>query len=844
MKISYNWLQKFLKTSITPNHLSEILTSTGLEVESLETWSEIPGALEGLLVGEVMDVKKHPDADRLNITRINLGNDQLLQIVCGASNVAAGQKVVIAPVGATVHPLTGSPFLIKKSKIRGEWSEGMICAEDEIGLGPDHAGILVLPAEAVAGQSLVALFSSKTDLVFEIGITPNRSDALSHKGVARDILAFIAAHKDDSNDPSAHVEAPMNLKAATWFDGDFDKPGDLTLIHSFSGDHDRVKVVIENADDCIRFSGLCISGVQVKESPVWLQNNLRAIGLRPVNNIVDITNYICHDMGQPMHAYDLRQIKGGVIKAANIAGSTPFITLDGITRCIHESDLMIADAEGPLGIAGVFGGLNSGIRSDTTEIFLESACFNAVSVRKTARRHGLKTDASFRYERGTDVDQTLAALELACQLVLELAGGQVTSSLQDVYPRPVVKAQVHLARSRLDSLLGLHIPTVQVDTILKGLGIGILRHVSGNLPGHTDILSDENWDLSIPAFKTDVTREADIIEEILRIYGFNAIPTPVQLRSSLPFTLAADPERIRESTADWLCATGFNEIMTNSLSASVYLELDGPELVAQVVHVLNPLSSDLDVLRQSLLFSGLKAVSYNLNRRINNLKFFEFGKSYHKFSGRYEEQNHLAIFMTGAQLSDSWLGKNEPLNFYHMKGIVDSLLTRLNVQASTTVRNDITWLDEALGWNVKKRNIATAGRVNSLLLKEFGIETDVWYMTIQWDELLKIRHTQPLLATPVPRFPAVRRDLSLLVDRDVEFDTLRTLALQCGISILKHISVFDVYAGDKIQKDKKSYALSFMLESTDHTLTDEEIESAMKKIGKQLTDKSGAQVRK
>lgn len=838
MKISYNWLQKFLQTSLTPNHLSEILTSTGLEVESLERWSEIPGALEGLVIGEVISVQKHPDADRLNITRVKLGEETLLQIVCGAANVAAGQKVVVAPVGATVHPLKGSPFLIKRSKIRGEWSEGMICAEDEIGLGPDHEGILVLPAESVAGELLTSLYAAGNDLVFEIGITPNRSDALSHKGVARDILAFIAAHKDDAADPSAQVSLPMNLSIAAYFKGILDTPAALTLLHSGSGS--PVKVVIENTADCIRFSGICLSGIRVAESPAWLQHNLRAIGLRPVNNIVDITNYICHDIGQPMHAYDLRQIKGGVIRAGNVAGGTSFITLDGITRTLHEADLMITDGEGPLGIAGVFGGLNSGIRNDTTEIFLESACFNPVSIRKTARRHGLKTDASFRYERGTDAGLTLEALELACQLILELGGGTISSMLQDVYPVPVVKAQVCLRRARLDSLLGIHIPSAQVSTILTGLGISILSHE----PLTAELSSAESWELSIPGFKTDVTREADIIEEILRIFGFNAIPAPVQLRSSLPYSSASDPERTREATADWLSAAGFNEIMTNSLSSSAYLQLKGPELAAQAVPVLNPLSSDLDVLRQSLLFSGLKAIAYNLNRKITNLKFFEFGKSYHKFSGRYDEQNHLALFLTGSELSDSWLAKDIPLNFYHLKGLVDSLLNRLNMGASTSEYTGLPWLKEALNWNVKKKSLVTAGKVDPALLKEFGIESEVWYATIHWDELLKLRQNQPLVTTPVPRFPAVRRDLSLLLDRDVEFDTLRGLALQCGISILKRVSVFDVYAGDKIQKDKKSYALSFLLESTDHTLTDEEIDTAMKKIEKQLTEKAGAQVRK
>lgn len=859
MNISYNWLQNYLQTSLKAAELSAILTNTGLEVESLDSWSTIPGGLQGLIVGEVTDVKKHPDADRLNLTQVNTGTGTLLQIVCGAPNVAAGQKVIIAPVGSMVHPLKGEPFQITRSKIRGLWSEGMICAEDEISLGESHDGILVLDASAVPGELLTAHLKISADEVFEIGITPNRSDALSHKGVARDVLAYLHAHhplKGTSGSPapaSGTEKSDDNSTEPSYSLENIDQAGARPLLDAAASKPAVINILIESPEDCIRFSGITISGVTIKPSPDWLQNSLRAIGLRPVNNVVDITNYICHDLGQPMHAYDLREIKGGKIIASRPASVQPFTTLDGVVRSIQPSDLMISDAEGPLGVAGVFGGLNSGIKADTTSVFLESACFNPVSVRKTARRLGLKTDASFRFERGTDPGMTLDALEKACKLVLECAGGEISSHLQDIYPTVVNPVKVQLRRRKLDSLIGSAIPSVQVTAILGGLGIQVISHLvahapfSGIEPAGAEQLriaqETEVWNLEIPLFKVDVTREADVIEEVLRIYGFNEIAAPEQLRSSLPFTLKSDPEQIRETAANWLSALGFNEIMTNSLSSSQYIALAGPELEAETVHVLNPLSMDLDVMRQTLLYSGLKAVAYNHNRKIENLRYYEFGKTYHKIAGKYEERNHLALFLSGNDLAESWLVKSKPVNVFHIKGYVDGLLNRMDVQAVSHTVEEHAWLRDAISWDRKKTTLVTAGLVSPALLKNFGIQTDVWFVSFSWDELLKLRRDEKLLTKAIPRFPAVRRDLSLLLTRDLEFSKLRSIAMQAGISILKEASVFDVYEGDKIEKGMKSYAMSFMLESADHTLTDQEIDEAMTRLIKQLGEKSGAQVR-
>lgn len=827
MKISYNWLQNYLQTSLNAAELSAILTNTGLEVEAIELWSDIPGGLQGLIIGEVIDVKKHPEADRLNLTQVLTEAGTNLQIVCGAPNVAIGQKVVIAPVGTTIYPTKGSPVLITRSKIRGIWSEGMICGEDEIGLGDTHEGILVLSPTAIPGELLSSHLSVTADQVFEIGITPNRSDALSHKGVARDVLAYLHAHKplNAENSEFRYASEPIDAVSA------------MPILEASKVESNTISVLIDSPDECIRFSGIVIAGVKVVPSPAWLQNSLRAIGIRPINNIVDATNFILHDIGQPMHAYDLRAIKGGVIRASRLDGINSFTTLDGVERRILDSDLMICDGEGPLGIAGVFGGLNSGIKADTTAIFLESACFNPVSIRKTARRLGLKTDASFRFERGTDADMTLAALEKACKLILEIAGGRIGSDLQDIYPVKKLPAQVNLRRKKLDALIGSHIKSEQVTAILNGLGIGLLNHTP-DTEGQP-----ENWHLSIPLFKVDVTREADVIEEVLRIYGFNAIQAPTQLRSSLPFALKVDPEQIRETAANWLSAAGFNEIMTNSLSSSLYLEFKGPELSNEAVHVLNPLSNDLDVLRQTLLYSGLKMVAYNQNRKIENLKCYEFGKTYHKLVGKYQERNQLSLFLSGYDFPESWIVKAGPINVYHIKGYVDALLKRLDVPAVSRSVDTIEWLRESLSWDLKKVSIGHAGLVSPVMLKTFGIQTDVWYVRLNWDDVLKSRKDENLLTTAIPRFPAVRRDLSLLIDRELEYSKLKSVAVQAGIAILKEIDVFDVYEGDKIESGKKSYAMRFMLESADHTLTEVEIDEAMNKLMKQLTEKTGASVR-
>jgi phenylalanyl-tRNA synthetase beta chain len=799
MKISYNWLKQFIAIEKTPEELSHILTNIGLEVESLELVQPIAGGLDGLLVGFVKECAQHPNADRLKLTKVDVGAEEDLSIVCGASNVAAGQKVIVAIVGTTVYPLIGDPFTINKSKIRGEVSEGMICAEDEIGLGILHDGILVLDADATIGSKAKDYFSIEDDYVFEIGLTPNRADAASHLGVARDLAAY--------------------LKTG------FRLPDVSNFV--FESEDKMIPVVVENETACPRYSGLSISGIEVKESPDWLKNRLKVIGIRPINNIVDITNYVLHDLGQPLHAFDADEIKGAKVLVKNCTEGTIFTTLDGVERKLSAEDLMICDAESPMCIAGVFGGLTSGVKNSTKNIFLESAYFNAVSVRKTSKRHGLKTDASFRFERGTDPEMTVIALKRAALLIKELAGGSISSPISDFYPVPLSPFKVYLNYKNVNRLIGQEIAAAEIKTILKGLSIEIATE------------NNEGLELKIPAYKVDVTREVDVIEEILRIYGYNNVEIPNQIRASLSYSAKPDKELVQHQVADMLTANGFFEILSNSLTKSSYAE--NPN---ELVSLLNPLSSDLDSMRQTLLYSGLEAIAYNHNRRRADLKLYEFGKTYFVQGEKYKERQRLALFTSGNQETEQWNHVQKPTSFYSLKAVIDNIIKRLNIGGLSTVDADSKVFEYGLTYKKGEKTLVEFGKISKASLKKLEIEKDVFYANFDWDLIMKAIRTNKIVYKEVSKFPSVRRDLSMLIDSSVTFDQLRLIAEQLKQSQLKEINVFDVYEGKSLPAGKKSYALSFNFLDEEKTMTDKQIDAIMQKLIINLEKEAGAEIRK
>jgi phenylalanyl-tRNA synthetase beta chain len=799
MKISYNWLKEFIHTDKTPEEISTILTGTGLEVESLEKVQAIPGGLEGLVIGYVKETAQHPNADRLKITRVDVGAGEDLQIVCGAANVAAGQKVVVATVGTTVHPTQGEPFPINKSKIRGEVSEGMICAEDEIGLGTDHAGIMVLNELAIVGSPAKDYFKLNDDYMYEIGLTPNRADAVSHLGTARDIAAFLK----------------IGIK----------KPD----IAAFKIDNtDRVvEVVVENEQASPRYAGLTISGITVKESPQWLKERLAVIGVRAINNIVDATNYVLHDLGQPLHAFDADAITGNQVIVKNCAEGTLFKTLDGVERKLSADDLMICNTEVPMCIAGVFGGADSGVKPTTTSIFLESAYFNPVSVRKTAKRHGLKTDASFRFERGTDPDMVIFALKRAALLIKEIAGGSISSNIIDLYPNPIAPFDVDLSYSNVHRLIGQVIPHEEIKNIIKALDIEIVSE------------SAEGLILKVPPYRVDVTRDVDVIEEILRIYGYNNIYIPTQVRASLSTSPRPEKDTVQNLLSDLLTANGFNEIMSNSLTKSAYSDnLDS------AVKILNPLSSDLDVMRQTMLYSGLEAINYNQNRQNADVKFYEFGKVYSVKDDKYTESQRLAIFMSGATAAAQWNQKAQVASFYNLKAIVDGILQKLNV--TDVVVEDATCKKLAYGLNYKRndKTLVKFGPVAKTALQKADVDKEVFYADFSFDQLMGIAKKNTIVYQDISKFPAVRRDLSMLIDKGVSFGQLKQIARRTERKLLKEINVFDVYEGDKLPAGKKSYALSFILQDSEKTLTDKAIDAIMQKLIYNLEKEAGAEIRK
>lgn len=797
MKISYNWLNTLINTNLSPEKIDELLTGTGLEVEGITPFNSIKGGLEGIVVGEVKTCAKHPNADKLSVTTVDVGGPELLHIVCGAPNVAAGQKVLVAIVGCTVHPTKGEPFEIKKSKIRGEVSEGMICAEDELGLGESHDGILVLPNGYEIGAPATKYFENYSDYLIEIGLTANRGDAASHLGVARDLRAVTNAAIQTSNFEIPQVNA------------------------------DKISVSIEDSD-CIRYSGVSVSGVKVAESPAWLQNRLRVIGLSPINNIVDVTNYVMHELGQPLHAFDAANLAGQKIVVRKVNAGTKFTTLDKTERVLTGNECMICDGEKPVAIGGVFGGLDSGINNNTTEIFIESATFNPASVRKTAKHHGLSTDASFRYERGTDVEITIKALARAVELITEIAGGEVSSKVVDVYPTQVTPAEVDFNLDKFYRLIGQHIELAEVKRILLALDFTIIKE------------SNESLYLSVPTYRTDVTRHADVAEEVLRIYGLNNIEIPTRVTSSISNSAENAQFALRNKLSDYLTDNGFNEMLNNSITKSAYYT---EETLQNAVKLLNPLSSDLDVMRLSMLYNGLEVLQYNRNRKATDMHLYEFGKTYIKTNNGYSEQMHLSLFMLGKQQGESWHGAAKANTYYTIKSLIVNILKKAGIKKTDIVTDSNGTLLNQTTINSQQKVLVVFGGVDAKTRKQFDLTDDVWFADFNWDNLCELSMGSTLKLQAISTFPAVRRDLALVLDKKSTYAEIEKIARKTEQQLLKEMNVFDVYEGDKIAQGKKSYAISFILQNTEKTLTDEEIETTMNKLIKQFEKELGATLR-
>ena len=808
MKISYNWLKQFLQVDWEENKTSELLTDLGLEVEGIETKESIKGSLEGILVGEVLTCVQHPNADRLKITTVDLGTGDPVQIVCGAPNVAAGQKVPVATIGTTLYDDKGVGFKIKKGKIRGEESHGMICAEDELGLGTSHDGILILNKKLKVGTPAAEVFNIETDQIFEIGLTPNRADAMSHYGVARDFRAGLIQHG-------------INLELITPSVSDFHVEQRRL----------RIDVEVENKDLAPRYCGISIVDIEVKDSPEWIQNRLKSIGITPKNNIVDITNYVLHELGQPLHAFDASKIKGNKVIVKTLAQGTKFTTLDEVERELHSEDIMICDSESnPLCIAGVFGGINSGVSEKTTSIFLESAYFNPVSIRKTAKRHALNTDASFRFERGIDINFVKYALKRAAILIKEYANGKIASDVIDFYPEKIEDFQVFLSYESAFRLIGQEIDKETIKNILASLEIKISSETEGGLG------------LTIPSYRVDVQREADIIEEILRVYGYNNIKFSHKLNTSISFDSNKDIS-LENIVANQLTTLGFNETMANSLTKEEYSSFSENLKSEFNVTMLNPLSNDLKVMRQSLLFSGLESISYNLNRKNNSLKLYEFGKTYHKYEKGYQEDKHLTIFVSGARTKDSWTSLTQKSEFFYLKGIVMSILERIGVTNIKTspVKSDV--FSEGIVLSLGKNKLVEFGVIKKKILKEFGIKQEVLFADFDWTSILSISGKKKIKVSMLPKFPSVKRDLALLLDLKITFKEIYDLAFQSERNLLKDVGLFDVYQGDKLPEGKKSYAVSFVLQDNNKTLEDRQIDKIMQKLQQSFEKNLGAVLR-
>jgi phenylalanyl-tRNA synthetase beta chain len=815
MKISYNWLKKYIDISLEPEKVSQILTSIGLEVESVDSFEEIIGNLEGFFIGEVLTCAKHPNADKLSVTTVNIGQPQELKIVCGAPNVAAGQKVVVATIGAEIH-MGKESFTIKKTKIRGEESEGMICAEDEIGLGTSHDGIMVLEPSAKPGTPAASYFKIENDIVFEIGLTPNRIDAASHYGVARDLAAYLS------------LQSKVDLKKP---DVSVFKADDNSLV---------VPVTIEDPLGCRRFTGVTIAGVTVTASPKWLKNKLKAIGLSPINNVVDITNYVLHELGQPLHAYDADILDGKKIVVKRMAEGSKFITLDGTERVLSEQDVMVCDGKEGACIAGVFGGIKSGVSELTKNIFLESAYFDPIAVRKTARRHSLNTDASFRFERGVDPENTLFALKRAAMLIKEIAGGKISSDAVDVHPSPVKPVEIAMLFSHIDRLIGTKIDHSIIKKILKSLEIDVLSE------------SGDQLHVKIPPYRVDVTREADVIEEILRIYGYNSVEFSDKLNASVTYIQKPDNERLVNVVSDYLADCGFTEIMSNSLTKSGYYDDLKSFPPAKLVHMLNPLSADLNVMRQTLLFGGLEAIERNINHKNPNLRLFEYGRVYSRIGAdkfqlsSYTESPAFALFITGNKEEQSWAASETPTNFFQLKAYYLNFLQKAGINPEILKMKDLEDFDDLItdGIEYQLDGIAVirTGIVNSTVCSKFNIENKVYYAEINWGKLVNCTSGEKRF-TELPKYPEVRRDLALLLDENTKYSEIEKIAVQAENKLLKRINLFDFYKGNNIPKGKKSYAVSFFLQDLSKTLTDKEIERIMQKITDNLINNLNAELR-
>lgn len=810
MKVSYNWLKEYVNTNLSPEEMGKILTDTGLEVEGISKIEAVRGGLKGVFVGEVLSCEQHPDADRLKVTTVSVGGEPL-QIVCGAPNVATGQKVIVATVGCTLYPSPEEEFKIKTSKIRGVESHGMLCAEDELGLGKSHDGILVLNSDVKVGMPAATYFELEDDYEIEIGLTPNRSDAMGHIGVARDLVAFLNVHQN----------AELTLK--------------FPSVESFKVENNELPISIEvkNTDLCPRYSGTSIKGVKVEASPAWLQKRLRAIGLSPINNVVDVTNYVMHELGTPLHAFDAAKLNGKIVVQTANTGDQ-FITLDAVERKLAADQLMITNGVENLCIAGVFGGNTSGISDTTTNVFLESAYFNAVSVRKTAKFHGLNTDSSFRFERGVDPNLTVYALKRAALLIQQVAGGSISMDIVDTNSKPVENVIVEFSYDRCNRLIGTEISKGMVNSIFKELDI-IVKSESNRIA-----------QLEIPAYRVDVTREADVVEEVLRIFGFNNVPIPDKLNTSLPLFQKPDVEKLQTTISEMLVGMGCIETMNNSLTKAEYSEKIGGEVVKSIrnVEMMNPLSLDLNVMRQTLIFNALETVVRNQNRQNADLKLFEFGKIYHKFDDGYSENRRLIIALSGKREMENWNSNGDITTYFTIKGTTKALFQRIGLDGmlkESSFKNSL--LQDGVQLSILKRKVGEIGWITPELKKYFGIKQDVFIADLDWDAIIDSLKFVKVKYTELPKTFAVRRDFSLLLDTKITFTEIEELASACDNKILKEVGLFDVYEGENLDAGKKSYAVSFKFQDVEKTLQDKQVDAVMEKIRTQLESKLGAQLR-
>ncbi len=815
MIISYNWLCEYLPNGQAnlpekpePEKLSKILTSIGLEVESLEKYESIKGGLQGLIIGEVEACEKHPDAAKLKLTKVNIGTPEPLQIVCGAPNVAVGQKVVVATIGTTIYPLSGDPMTMKKAKIRGMESQGMICAEDEIGLGQSHAGIIILPAETKVGIAAAEYFHPYEDFIFEIGLTPNRIDAMSHLGVARDVCAWLLHH----HKTEATVRSPFK--------------------NNFKVDHQglQMEVVIENADACQRYAGVSIQGVTIAESPAWLQQKLKTIGLKPINNIVDITNFILHETGQPLHAFDADAIKGKKVVIKNLPEGTLFVTLDDKERKLSAEDLMICNAEEPMCIGGVYGGLHSGVSNATKNIFLESAWFNPVSIRKTSLRHGLRTDAAIRFEKGVDISNTINVLKRAAMMIKEIAGGEIASDVVDMYPSPKEKTEIALKYHYLKKLSGKNYHGDTIKNILNSLGFELLKEGADEMR------------VAVPFSKPDVSIAADIVEEIMRIDGLDNVEIPSMITIAPSVETLSHENAYTEKTAAYLSGLGFNEIFTNSITNSAYYD-EG--VLQTTVKMINNLSEELNVMRPDMMPTGLETVAHNLNRKNNDLQFYEFGKTYSvSGTGKYLEKNHLSIYVTGKKNAEGWNSKGDKADFFYLKGIIKKIMDLLGLRISSYEQETGDHLSLYLQAKIKGDIVVAIGIVGKKLLDQFDIRQPVFYADMDWDKLMQLNRKIKIQYSVIPKYPAVHRDLSIVVDKSLQYETVEKATYAARVNKLKSVNLFDIFESEKLGINKKSMAISFTFLDEEKTLTDKEIDNMINTIIVAYETELNAEIRK